>query len=740
MVKKLNRHKNRWAFTCCMLLSIGIVGCQPDENNQPDIPAFAAPNIVVATPQADSDVDLSGWLNNSQVSITDVRSLPTNPNECGPATAYNEQRFSRAQSETVVCQYEYTLTLHQQGDAWQSFEDTGVVTTLVSTNTEPALTSTSLALWLGDTQDVSVSEPGYTLENIMVQGAISAVANLGTQSISLSADQGTGLGEVHYTMVNTSDTDDRMFGVIYTSVSVTGIDGPIAGNGEVPNGVTAPTRVYVDQVVTISIKDFVNEGDMDWQLTDVQSLTATTYLAPPPDDDGQHISFTASTEGIHIVQYVISDFSGNYSVGLLSVTVTAPKTLIDSRRIVGTRQAFAAIADDGTIKAWGHNDYGGNQSDVAAVTDVKAIYSTGYAFAAIYGDENRVWVWGADMFGGNQSDVIGLKDVKAIYSTNSAFAAVYGDENRVWIWGNLVSQGDVDGLRDVKAVYSTFLAFAAVYGDENRVWAWGRGDYGGDQSDVDGLTDVKMVYSTTQAFAAIYGDDRKVLAWGADVYGGNQHDVAALSDVHDIYPGSYAFAAVYGDENRAWVWGDDSYGGNSNDVAGLKDVITMSSTQFAFAAVYGDESRVKVWGLDSHGGAQADVDGLTDVSAIYSTAIDFAALYGDERKVKVWGLLGAGSDQSAVDSLSDIKGIFSTETAFAAVYGEEYKVQTWGDHISGGRPSDVDGLDTVNAVFSNAYAFATTNWEDGSVFVWGKDENGGRQSDVDELNFTVTLE
>jgi alpha-tubulin suppressor-like RCC1 family protein len=76
--------------------------------------------------------------------------------------------------------------------------------------------------------------------------------------------------------------------------------------------------------------------------------------------------------------------------------------------------AFAALKEDGTVRAWGISGYGGSGVP-GDLKGVRAIYSTGSAFAALK-EDGTVQAWGDSIRGG--SGVPGdLKDVRAIYST-----------------------------------------------------------------------------------------------------------------------------------------------------------------------------------------------------------------------------------------------------------------------------------------------------------------------------------
>ncbi|CAE8732981.1 unnamed protein product, partial [Polarella glacialis] len=86
---------------------------------------------------------------------------------------------------------------------------------------------------------------------------------------------------------------------------------------------------------------------------------------------------------------------------------------------------------------------GGNASTVqAALTNITAIYSNRFAFAALKADGSVV-AWGSSTQGGDASRVqAALAGVTAIYFTSSAFAAVKADGSVV-AWGDDANGGYV---------------------------------------------------------------------------------------------------------------------------------------------------------------------------------------------------------------------------------------------------------------------------------------------------------
>ncbi|GBG30552.1 E3 ubiquitin-protein ligase HERC2 [Hondaea fermentalgiana] len=198
--------------------------------------------------------------------------------------------------------------------------------------------------------------------------------------------------------------------------------------------------------------------------------------------------------------------------------------------VVSTRRAFAVLRADGSVVTWGHEDWGGDSSNVASdltsgVTSIVA--AEGGAFAAIK-DDGSVVTWGNSARGGDSSGVQSeLVDVVSISSTFDAFAAIT-DSGTAVAWGDSVSGGNLRSVADVvragvTSITSNRFAFAALKADGS-IKTWGDPLYGGD-SYLKGVdTGVEAIYSTAFAFAALKSDGA-VLTWGNEQYGGSIESV-----------------------------------------------------------------------------------------------------------------------------------------------------------------------------------------------------------------------
>ena len=101
--------------------------------------------------------------------------------------------------------------------------------------------------------------------------------------------------------------------------------------------------------------------------------------------------------------------------------------LDSSLAVYASWEAFAALQPDGSLICWGNPQSGGDCSGVTGLGVPTMVASTCCAFAALKADKSVV-CWGNAKFGGNCA-ALGLTDTKAVYATGAAFAAVQEDDS-----------------------------------------------------------------------------------------------------------------------------------------------------------------------------------------------------------------------------------------------------------------------------------------------------------------------
>jgi alpha-tubulin suppressor-like RCC1 family protein len=170
----------------------------------------------------------------------------------------------------------------------------------------------------------------------------------------------------------------------------------------------------------------------------------------------------------------------------------------------------AALLTDGTVRAWGNNDCGqlGDGTTVRRATPVavtglsgvKAIASTKGGFTVALKTDGTVWAWGYNDYGklgdGTTSErhapvqALGLSSVQAIAASGEYHAVALLADGTVWACGrNLEGElGDgttterhtyvqVTGLSGVKAITCGRIHTAVVKTD-GTAWTWGNNQFG----------------------------------------------------------------------------------------------------------------------------------------------------------------------------------------------------------------------------------------------------------------------
>lgn len=177
-----------------------------------------------------------------------------------------------------------------------------------------------------------------------------------------------------------------------------------------------------------------------------------------------------------------------------------PMRVMDNVRSASAGADFTlALKTDGTLWAWGGNDYGqlGTGSTEAALQPVQildqvAAISAGDYHAAALGTDGTLWTWGDNLFGqlgdgtlnSRTSPAPVLDQVTAVSAGVGATAALRSD-GTLWTWGdNLFGQlgdGTLDSrplprqVLDEIAAVSMGGYHAVALGTDGSLWTWGSG-------------------------------------------------------------------------------------------------------------------------------------------------------------------------------------------------------------------------------------------------------------------------
>lgn len=462
--------------------------------------------------------------------------------------------------------------------------------------------------------------------------------------------------------------------------------------------------------------------------------------------------------------------------GQLGVAATAGTTTgVSSPTQVGTLNNWAAIAStelhalalktDGSLWAWGYNDFGelgdgtvvarSSPVQVGALTNWASIAAGRYHSIAIKTDSS-LWGWGGNYVGElgittNAGNTTGISSPVQIGSATNWTGLALGfsttialrapTQNTVWAWGlnssGQLGQGDastrsspvqVGTLTNWSVPASGYKTNLTIKTDGS-LWGWGLNTFAqtGDSSitnrsspvQIGALTTWSQVASGTYTGHAIRSDGT-LWSWGRGIHGrlglGDVNDrtsptqVGGLTNWSQIAAGNYYTAAIRTD-GTLWVWGRGPEG-----ELGTGDVIERSSP-------------VQI-GTDTS---------WTAITAGYAEthALKNGALWG-------WGYNqnGGVGDSTSIKRSSPVQ--IGTDTNWAAVsQGALFTVAlktngtlwTWGrglhgalgqrDTIDRSSPTQVGALTNWAQISAGEYgAHVAAIKTDGTLWVWGWNNNG----------------
>jgi alpha-tubulin suppressor-like RCC1 family protein len=309
--------------------------------------------------------------------------------------------------------------------------------------------------------------------------------------------------------------------------------------------------------------------------------------------------------------------SGQLGIGKNGIRVEpVPVHLGVPLQIVGGSSGPAVGLYKGAVWAWGTGPLGNGSTysaspvQITTLPPIRELAATdpnasgeGEAFYAL-ADDGTVWAWGSGTNGelGDGSfansttpvQVTGLTSIGAIYANaDTAYALRSPGDHRLFAWGmgtsgqlgnGQLANSDTpvtvqlpDGVHQVASACGS--AYALSSRRPGRVFAWGDNSYGqlGDGTRSNAATPVLVRRVTTatavvagcDAAYAITGSARTVLAWGKGAQGqmGDGHkatrlypvSVTGLSGVNNLATGVATAYAVLSD-GTVWAWGQGSDG------------------------------------------------------------------------------------------------------------------------------------------------------------------------------------
>jgi alpha-tubulin suppressor-like RCC1 family protein len=347
--------------------------------------------------------------------------------------------------------------------------------------------------------------------------------------------------------------------------------------------------------------------------------------------------------------------SASHSFSVTGVPACASQT---GTSLTGGASHSARLKQDGTVWAWGRNDYGQlgdgttarrtSPVQVPGLTGVVALSARDHTVALR--QDGTVWAWGYNGQGQlgdgttthrtSPAQVPGLSGVTAL-AAGAVHALALRQDGTVWAWGNnrygqlgdgtftdRTSPVQVPGLSGVTALAAGTYHTLALRQD-GTIWAWGHNHYGqlGDGTNTNNRASPVQVQGLSGVTALAAGD---------------RHTVALRQD------------------GTVWAWGDNSLGqlGDGTNtpptspvqVQGLSGVTALAANGLHTVALRQDGT-VWAWGFNFSGqlgdGTTTDrtspvqVPGLSGVTALAAGGSHTLALRQDGT-VWAWGNNGQG--------------------------------------------------------------------------------------------------
>jgi len=476
------------------------------------------------------------------------------------------------------------------------------------------------------------------------------------------------------------------------------------------------------------------------------------------------------------------------------------------------RDHALALRGDGTVWAWGNNFYGqlGNGTDgnssstpvqVSNLTDIVWI-EAGNNHSLALDSNGTLWAWGRNQYGrlgdGDDENSNVPVEVGEFVLTNDMVSFAAGgehslgitDDGTIWGWGrnNHGQLGDgsrSDSSNPVEVVLLTFAekvlqpslsVFSGQYLDGIEVESFVATPGAELRYTLDGSmpTEMDSLWPSSGGLEIESSTILRIRAFASGMLPSDTR-TATYRIGPSVTAGSTHSVALDG-EGRVWTWGNNETanlgdGNSANDwlphiVDDLAPVIQISAGLGSIYALLTDRT-VKSWGRNGNGelgiGTQtpqsspAQVSNLSDIHQIAGGNIHALALDIDG---KVWswgqgtaGQLGHGNNDNELEPLEidGFNGVVQVAAGsdFSGAVKDDGTVWMWGSNssgklgggISGGLnvPTQIGGVyDIIRLSFGLNHALALRG--DGTVWAWGHNSYGQLGNGTDGNNSSTPVQ
>ena len=475
------------------------------------------------------------------------------------------------------------------------------------------------------------------------------------------------------------------------SVTLAGIVSNILTIPDFVVDTSAPVLTQVTAIPSPSIDttpSFIFNSNKSGTITSNLSFVSSTTAI----SGNNTITFDTLTEGTYTGKTLtVTNIAGN------STTLTIPVFVIQKgelesykekqkvHSVTTNERAHAIVTSTGTVINWGAEFSGGQigtssdpQNHAAmplGLNNVKAIYSTSFAFAALKND-GTVVVWGSFDSGGMDQTM--QSGAASAYRTGSPSLII----------------PKPNGLNNVVEISSTSAAFAALKSDGSIV-AWGHRDKGGSTKYTRGIGSLSdswsRIYANGYAFTAVKDDTARMICWGGN---GN------LIDSSDI--GKDYMKAYFPDDRITLL---NKYATTSDPVYGAK-VVEVFHTENAFCALFSNRALLP-WGSWEQGGAYQNQP--TTYTQTDGQTVTHPFVYSASNNNKEdFTFLPANHTDTAGNVTNFAVKVYATKTAFLVITHVDTAI-AWGSKLRGGDLNVATQKSISNAVGTNNLISSESN-------------------------------
>ena len=507
-------------------------------------------------------------------------------------------------------------------------------------------------------------------------------------------------------------------------------------------------------------------NDGNGQLGLGRSVFATAPQVVPGLNLGQGSGKSRVAAGLNHIVALKSDGTvwawGSNSIGQLGDGTTtnrsSPVQVPGLTGVVAVAAGFAhtlALKSDGSLWVWGSNSsgqlgdgtttyYRTSPVQVPGLTGVVAVAGGGYYSLALKSD-GSVWAWGMNDYGqlgdGTKTNrslpvqVPGLTGVLAVLAGYSHSVAVKAD-GTLWAWGSnssgqlgdgttMIRSSPVQspGITGVVAVAAGNGSTAALKAD-GTVWETilisTNGVYSSQWRQVAGITGAAAV-TAGLVHKLAFKSDGSVWAWGSNDYGQlgdgtttyRSSPLPVLNGITASAAGGYNSVAVKSD-GSVWTWGRNDSGqlGDGSNAAisapmqasGLSGVLAVAAGDQHTLALKSDGS---VWAAGNNNAGRLG-DGTGTSSSKYVQALGLSSIVA----------LAAGSDFSL--ALKSDGTVWAWGTNFYGQLGNGTNVTP----PPSSTPKQINELGNVVAIAAANQGQSFALKADGTLWAWGRNDYG----------------